>query len=241
MNNKSEVLKKSLLGLLGIALVLYFEITEYFRYEESKYLGLKFLFQEVTGVVIIFIVFIKSIKLFITHKSLFNSIPLLIISLGTISICTINAQTVEIKYDEIIFNNGIYINSKTQKVLDGTYVMEDEMGLNYSKEQYSYGVPVGKWINTFKGDLIYSGIYLAEEEFKNELRFITKSKRVDLNLWKEGDYSTLTISLISPASLDNTIVNSVSELSKNAFTGKYEFKSISVETVDNKGRKITNH
>lgn len=91
-------------------------------------------------------------------------------------------------------------------------------------------------MNSFKGDLIHSGDYLAKTALNDKIILLAKCKRVDINLWQEGDCPILTIDLINPISKDSNTLKTISEMTIQSFRNKYKFKTLYIDNVTMKER-----
>lgn len=241
MTEKAKILKISILGLIAIAVLALYEIREYLRFVPSNYFPLKFVLQYGTATVLIAISSIGGVRLFVKYKTLFSSTPLIILTGGLICVWIIRQQTTKIDYEKIIIKNDLYVNSTTGMPLDGTYKSPsqwDGFGKDEhcSKQKYEKGIPTGKWMYSFKGDLIHSGVYLEKTKLNDKLSSLAKCKRVDINLWQEGDYPILTIDLINPISKDSNTVETISELTIQSLSNKFKFKTLYIDNVTGKER-----
>lgn len=241
MTDKPKILTFSILGLIAIAVLTQYEIREYLRFVPSNYFPLKFVLQYGTATVLIAISAIGGVRFFLKHKTLFNSTPLIILTAGLICVWIIRQQTTKIDYENIVIKNDLYVDSTTGMPLDGTYKSPsqwDGFGKDEhcSKQKYEKGIPTGKWMYSFKGDLIHSGVYLEKTELNDKLISLAKCKRVDINLWQEGDYPILTIDLINPISKDSITVETISELTIQSLNNKFKFKTLYIDNVTEKER-----
>ena len=235
-----KILKYSFLGFFAIAVLTQYEIREYLRYIPSNYWPLKFVLQYGIAAVFIVISIIGGVRLFIKHKSLLSSIPLIILFVGLICVWTIRQQTTIIEYDNIVLKNDLYVDLINDNILNGTYKSPSAWdafgdGKNCEKVKYSNGIPVGKWMDSNEGYLIHFGVYLEEQELKKKLILLTNSKRVDIDLWEEADYPYLTIKLINPIAKDSITIEKAIELSIQSLNQKYQFKTLKIESVTKKG------
>lgn len=241
MTDKRKILTFSILGLLAIAILAQYEMREYLRFVPSNYWPLKFVLQYATATVIYVISVIVGVRLFVKHKTVLSLTPIIILIAGLICVWIIRQQTKIIDYDNIVIKNNLYVNSTNGKLLDGTYKSPsqwDGFGKDEhcSKQQYEKGIPTGKWMYSFKGDLIHSGIYLEKTELNDKLISVAKCKRVDINLWQEGDYPILTIDLINPISKDSNTLETISELTMQSLSNKFKFKTLHICNVTEKER-----
>lgn len=141
----------------------------------------------------------------------------------------------EINFDNIHLKNGLYINDRNGEILDGHYKSVTPVNGNFQKTdvillEYSDGIPVGNWSDTYNGDLIHSGTYLEETAIKSKIQQLTNSKRVDLNLWEESDEPSLTIELIEPRVTDSLTLKKVINCTNN-FDKSYKFNQIYVDSI----------
>lgn len=141
--------------------------------------------------------------------------------------------TQSIDSDKIKRKDGQYINSETGELLNGKYKNIEPIGGTYggnheSTFEYDDGIPVGKYTYTFNGAPIYSGRYLDENELKEKINSLTKSKRVDLNLWEEGGCWMLDVELLYPGNKDSVVIKNVVDMTNTALLGKHNYKSIHV-------------
>lgn len=141
-----------------------------------------------------------------------------------------------IKWENVKIKDGLYVDSSSGEILDGKYISETPPEHAMSREdvilfEYSSGIPVGEWSDTYGGELIHSGEYLKEEDAKSKIQRLTKCKRVDLDLWKEADYQFLTIELIEPVEADTLTLNKVIEITKSTLFEKYKFKTIIIDSI----------
>ncbi len=139
-----------------------------------------------------------------------------------------------ISYENVKINDGLYIDSSSGKILDGKYqsiTPADEKRVareHVSIFEYSKGIPIGEWKYSYGGEVIHTGKYLTEATIQENLKELTKSKRVDMNLWKEGDYPFLTINLILPRIIDTLTLQKIFEISKITLSKNYEFNEIMI-------------
>jgi hypothetical protein len=242
MKDKPKILTYSFLGLIATVILTQYEIREYLRFIPSNYWPLKFVLQYWTGAVVVLIAVIGGVRLLVKHKTLFSSTPLIILITGLICVWIIKQLTTNIDYDNIVIKNGLYIDSTIGKPLDGMYKspsLWDGFGKDEHccKIHYEKGIPTGKWMYSFKGELIHSGVYLDERDLNHELISLSKSKRVDINLWEEGEgYPMLTIDLINPISQDSNTIETISKLTIQSLNNKYKFKILYIENVTEKER-----
>ncbi|MEY5049722.1 MAG: hypothetical protein RLZZ175_3081 [Bacteroidota bacterium] len=148
-----------------------------------------------------------------------------------------------INYDNIKIKDGLYIDSNSGDALDGQYISVSSPSSEITKEnvitcEYSNGIPVGDWTETYGGDLIHSGKYLSEENTKSSIQKLTKCKRVDLDNWKEADFPFLNIELIEPVVTDTLTLQKVSEVIKNNLFNKYKFKVVKIDSIGNTNKNF---
>ena len=141
-----------------------------------------------------------------------------------------------IKWENVKIKDGLYVDSSSGEILDGKYKSVTPPEHDISREdviifEYSNGIPVGEWSDTYGGDLIHSGKYLKEEDTKSNIQRLTKCKRVDLDLWKEADYQFLTLELIEPLAADTLTLEKVIEITKSSLLEKYKFKTIMIDSI----------
>jgi hypothetical protein len=148
----------------------------------------------------------------------------------------IESCTQSIQRENVKIKDGLYVDALSGEILDGKYKSETPSDGNYHNEnvvlhEYSNGIPIGEWSDTHGGELIHSGEFLEEEDTKLKIQNLTKSNRVDLNLWKEVDFKYLTLELIAPKVSDTLTLNKVVELTKNSLFEKYRFRMIRIDSV----------
>jgi hypothetical protein len=236
-----KILTFSLLALVAITVLIQYELREYFRFVPSNYWPLKFVFQYGSATVLIVISGIGGLNQLLKHKTFFSSTPLTILFFGLILVWMIRQQSTNIEYEHIAFKNDLYIDSNTGMPLDGTYnspSLWDGFGddEHCSKRQYEKGVPAGKWMYSYKGDLIHSGIYLEEKALQEKFISLTKSNRVDINLGYEGDSPLLTINLINAISTDTNTIETISELAIKSLSDKFRITAIYINNETEKER-----
>jgi hypothetical protein len=112
--------------------------------------------------------------------------------------------------------NGLWVSSITGEPLSGKYelVRPPQGGQFGDKEhveslEYASGVPVGRWTYSFGGDLIQSGEYLTAPAIKDSITVLTRSDRVDLEVFREGSWASLDVHLIKPMRIDSLTLRSV--------------------------------
>lgn len=144
-------------------------------------------------------------------------------------------------YDNVKIKDGLYIDSSNGEILNGKYQSitppENAMERKHvSTFEYSNGIPINDWTYSYGGEMIHTGKYLKEDNIKSIFQELTKSRRVDLDLWKEGDFPFLTVELIQPKMTDTLTLEKVVEISKAKLVKTYDFKQIlirSISTTDN--------
>lgn len=241
MSDKPKILIFSILGLIAIVVLAQYEIREYLRFVPSNYWPLKFVLQYGTATVLMMPSVIGGVRLFVKHKTLISSTPLIVLIAGLIYVWIIKQYTKQIDHVNIVIINDVYVDSTTGKPLDGTYKSPSQWDgygkdEHCSKEQYKKGIPTGKWMYSYKGDLIHSGSYLDRKELNSKLISLTKCKRVDINLWQEGDYPFLTIDLINPISTDSNTIGIISDVTIQSLGNKFNFRTLYIDKVTSKER-----
>jgi len=81
--------------------------------------------------------------------------------------------------------------------------------------------------------MIHSGEYLEEEDLKQDIITISQSKRIRFNLWQEGGYKMLTVSLIQPQKSSSIFIDKISKKVINELKNKYKFQTLYIEKSDN--------
>lgn len=151
-------------------------------------------------------------------------------------ISTIVSCTQNIKDESLKIKDGLYIDSSNGKPLNGNYKSTTTPEHSLKKEnvitsEYLNGIPVGKWTDINGDDLIHSGEYLKEESIKVIIQRLTNCKRVDLNLWKELNYTYLTLELIQPKTTDTITLKKVVKDTKKSLLMKYRFNEIIIDSI----------
>lgn len=226
---KNNALKISILTLFACiagGILIYHQVKEYLRYEEIHYQYLYYFFYYGSAVLIMIYILAKGLGDFLRKKTLFNTLPFIILVISILSAFSINNLTQDFP-QHIIHTDGLSIDSLTGKVLDGTYKSSSDWdgvggGEHCSKHLYSY-----------KGDMIHSGEYLQEENLKQEIIAISESKIVLFDLWQEGGYEMLTVSLIQPQKSNPTTVDKISKKVIFELKNKYKFKTLYIQKSDN--------
>lgn len=241
MTNKSKIVTFSILGLLAITVFIQYEIREYVRFVPSDYWFLKFALHYFVGTFLVLISAVGGIKLFVKQKTLINSMPLIIVLAGLTTVWVIRQQTKPIAFENIILKNNLYVDSASGILLDGTYKSPsqwDGFGIDEHcwKGQFENGIPIGKWMYSYKGDLIHAGEYLEKTALNDRLRERAKCKRVDINVWQEGDNPILTIDLINPILKDSATLETISDLTIQMLQHKFKFKTLFIDEVSSKER-----
>lgn len=241
MTYKSKIVTFSILGLLAITVFIQYETREYVRCIPSDYWFLKFVLHYVVGTFLVLISAVGGIKLFVKQKTLISSMPLIILLAGLTTVWVIRQQTKIIAFENIIFKNNLYVDSASGILLDGTYKSPsqwDGFGNDEHcwKGQFENGIPIGKWMYSYKGDLIHAGKYLEKTELNDKLLGLAKCKRVDINVWQEGDDPILTIDLINPTLKDSATLETISDLTIQMLQHKFKFKTLFIDEVSSKER-----
>lgn len=137
----------------------------------------------------------------------------------------------------VVLQNGLYVDNQTNKVLDGKYLITTKTDFTVgakeqkSEESYANGIPVKDWIYVYGEDTIHIGRYLEENSIRSELTSIANAQRVDLNFWREGQYSFLSIQIIDPKSLDSTSTERICNLALANLKEKYPFKTVVIDKI----------
>ncbi len=241
MTYKSKIVTFAILGFLAITIFIQYEIREYVRFVPSYYWFLKFALHYVVGTFLVLISAVGGIKLFVKQKTLINSMPLIILLAGLTTVWVIRQQTKIIAFENILLKNNLYVDSASGILLDGTYKSPsqwDGFGKDEHcwKGQFENGIPIGKWMYSYKGDLIHSGEYLKKSQLNDKILVLAKCKRVDINVWQEGDDPILTIDLINPTTKDSATLETISDLSIQMLQHKFKFKTLFIDEVSSKER-----
>jgi hypothetical protein len=172
----------------------------------------------------------------LTFMKISNSILQLILLISLFSSCDDSKQ---IDAEDIIWKNGIKIDSTTNLVLDGHYVSTSPIGGSYSGDETVYlyfenGIPKEKWNYVFNDDVFFKGEFLEEESLKIKIKELTLSKRVDIEIWDEGGpiFNMLEVDLIFPSKIDSTILNKIDSLCKAHLILKHDYKIININSND---------
>ncbi len=219
--------------LVAVLIPIRFEYLELLRFTPLNYYYLKFYFPYFVSILLMFLVFRRSYKTSKKLNSKTNFIYLLILIAGISSIWILRKQTTIIQYEMIVEKDGLSYNSLNGKLLDGTCKSPSSWdgfgdGSNCTKQKFKKGINIGTWMNSYKGDMIHSGEYLHEQELQSRVVEIGKCSRVDINNWKEGNYSYLYLYLLNPENTDSVSVKNIISVTIEALRNKYEFSSIKI-------------
>ena len=219
--------------LIAVLIPIRFEYLELLRFTPLNYYYLKFYFPYFVSFLLMFLVFRRSFKTSKKLNSQTNFIYLLILIAGISSIWIIRKQTTIIQYDMIVEKDGLNYNSSDGKLLDGTCKSPSSWdgfgdGEGCIKQEFKRGIQIGTWMYSHKGDMIHSGEYLHEQELKSRVVEISKCSRVDIDNWKEGNYSFLYVYLQNPENTDSVSVKNIINVTIEALRDNYEFRSIKI-------------
>lgn len=146
-----------------------------------------------------------------------------------------------VEFDNIQNKGGLYFNTATTELLDGKYisVTSDPDGNRESviTMEFKDGVPINEWEEKYNNSTIHSGHYITNKELATKIGEITKSKRVDLNLWEEAGFPYLTLELIEPANTDSSRLKKVIEVTNTDLKKKFNFKTINIDSSGYSSRK----
>lgn len=141
-----------------------------------------------------------------------------------------------IEYDNIQNKDGIYIDKTTNRILNGRY--RSKTLNSFSKEtiikkEFKDGIQVGEWEEWHGDELIHIGKYIQEDKLSKQIKNIAGSKRVNLNLWKEGNYEMLSIELVQPTYADTSRFEKIAEITKKALIDKFSFTTLIIDSISN--------
>lgn len=144
----------------------------------------------------------------------------------------------ELSSVDIEMNQGFYVLKESGEKLNGKYLLKDTVegisckgSFHETEEEYKEGIPINNWLNKFNGDLIHKGQYLKEPKIQDMISDLTKSQRVDLNYWQEGDYFYLTVNLVNnKIEITEDLNAQIESISKKELFPHYPFKDFDVNS-----------
>jgi hypothetical protein len=143
----------------------------------------------------------------------------------------------DIIHDNIKIENGVYADCITHEVLDEEYRCVNKRTV--IQLEYDNGRPINSWKEFNNNELIHSGHYILEPKVSQEIKTLTESFRVDLNLWSEVDYYTLNIELITPQVISPSKQEEITTLIDNDLLPRYKFEGVRIRIIEPSSTKTT--
>jgi hypothetical protein len=231
-----------LLALLAVIVLLQYELREYLRYYAKGLWYLSWMFyHSVAGFCALGVLIWAALKWW-RGQGRTTALPLATLVVGALLIVWVKSWTRTIEYDDIVLSGEHFVDRRTGEPLEGTYRSPSAWdgfgeGPHCAKVQFEDGRHTGRWMYSFKGDLIHHGSYLAlPKEFTDPVETWCGCARVEATICYEGRAPMLGIDLIAPTGWDTTDAGAIERLAFGLLHGSYPYTTIFIAEQTQAGR-----